>query len=77
MPHHNIVFHDLLKLLPWGTFDELVDKHKADADARGLRSKSHLIALLYGQLPVLRACVRLCAAWRANLWLFTMSAERR
>jgi len=50
VPHHNIVFHDLLKLLPWGTFDELVDKHKADADARGLRSKSHLIALLYGQL---------------------------
>ncbi|HLP66008.1 MAG TPA: IS4 family transposase [Rhizobium sp.] len=50
MPHHNIVFHDLLKLVPWSTLEELVKRHGADADAREFKTKEHLIALLYGQL---------------------------
>lgn len=50
MRHQNSVFHSLLKHVPWGTFDRLVEEHRADADARRLKTKSQLIAMLYGQL---------------------------
>lgn len=48
--HKNTVFHDLLKLIPWATFDRLVDEHDSDALARTFKSRDQLIALLYGQL---------------------------
>jgi transposase len=47
--HQNIVLHDLLKQIPWATFDQLVEQHEADADQRGVARKAHLIALLLGQ----------------------------
>jgi len=47
--HQNIVFHDLLKWIPWAEFDRLVAKHNADHRVRRLPSKSHFIAMLYGQ----------------------------
>jgi hypothetical protein len=47
--HHNSVFHDLLKQVPWGEFDWLVTAHAADARVRRLTTKSQLIALLYAQ----------------------------
>lgn len=50
MPHQNIVFHGLLKHIPWGVLDRLVEKHHADPDPRGLKTQAHLIAMLYGQL---------------------------
>ena len=50
MRHHNSVFHDLLKRLPWALFDRLVEEHKADHRVRRLSTKNQLIALLYGQL---------------------------
>ena len=50
MRHQNSVFHGVLKHIPWGAFDRLVATHGADAKARRLTSKSHLIAMLYGQL---------------------------
>ncbi len=50
MPHHNSVFHDVLKLLPWDEVDRLTRAHDADGSARLLKTKPHLIALLYGQL---------------------------
>jgi Domain of unknown function (DUF4372) len=50
VPHQNSVFHDLLKLVPWGEFERLVERHGADDAARRLKAKGHLIALLYGQL---------------------------
>ena len=50
MPHHNSVFHDVLKLVPWAEVDRLVEEHDADASARQLKTKDHLIAVLYGQL---------------------------
>jgi IS4 transposase len=49
VPHQNIVFHDLLKQIPWGTFDLLVERHNADWDDRSATSKAHLIAMLYAQ----------------------------
>lgn len=50
MRHQNSVFHDVLKHVPWGVFDGLVDAHKADKHVRRLSTKSQFIALLYGQL---------------------------
>jgi hypothetical protein len=48
--HHNSVFHDLVKRIPWATFDRLVRSHGADRRVRRLPTKSQLLALLYGQL---------------------------
>ncbi len=50
MPHQNIVFHELLKHIPWTVLDRLVEEHHADPDPRGLKTRAHLIAMLYGQL---------------------------
>ena len=47
--HQNIVFHGLLKHVPWAVLDQLVEQYEPDADPRGLPLKAHLIALLYGQ----------------------------
>ena len=49
VPHQNIVFHGLLKHIPWSSVDRLVDQFDADRDPRGLRTKAHLIAMLYAQ----------------------------
>jgi hypothetical protein len=50
MRHQNSVFHDLLKHVPWGDFERLVDEHKSDHRVRRLSTKSQFIALLYAQL---------------------------
>jgi hypothetical protein len=48
--HQNIVFHSLLKPIPWSVFDRLVDQHGADRDDRGIKCRAHLIAMLWAQL---------------------------
>jgi len=50
MRHQNSVMHELLKQVPWATFDRLVEEHEADARIRRLTTKSQFVALLYGQL---------------------------
>ena len=50
MPHQNTVFHDLLKLVPWDDFEAIVRRHGGDDMERGFKTKTQLIALLYGQL---------------------------
>ena len=50
MPHHNTVFRDILKLVPWHRFEVLVDQYDADARVRRLPTKVQFMALLYGQL---------------------------
>jgi hypothetical protein len=47
--HQNIVFHGVLKHIPWSVVDRLVEEFDADPDPRGLKTKAHLIAMLYGQ----------------------------
>jgi IS4 transposase len=47
--HQNIVFHGVLKHVPWVIVDRLVEKHGADWDPRVLKTKAHLIAMLYAQ----------------------------
>src|SRR5882724_4185453 len=37
--HQNIVFHALLKQIPWGVVDRLVEEHGADGDPRRLKTK--------------------------------------
>lgn len=50
MRHHNSVFHQLLKQVPWAAFERLVEEHGADWRVRRLSTKSQFVALLYGQL---------------------------
>lgn len=50
MPHENIVFHSLLKQIPWPVLDRAVEQHEADLDSRALKAKPHLIAMLFAQL---------------------------
>jgi IS4 transposase len=47
--HQNIVFQEVLKLLPWAIFDRLVEKSGGDDDPRCVKTKAHLIAMLYAQ----------------------------
>src|SRR5258707_2280952 len=47
--HQNIVFHGLLKHIPWSMLDRLVDQYNADWDGRVVKSRAHLIAMLYAQ----------------------------
>jgi hypothetical protein len=48
--HQNIVFHGLLKPVPWMVVDRLVEKHEADRDPRALEARPHLIAMVFAQL---------------------------
>src|SRR5580704_12182595 len=36
--HQNIVFHGLLKHIPWEIFAKLVEQHDADGDPRGVKT---------------------------------------
>jgi hypothetical protein len=49
VPHQNIVFHGLLKHVPWGAVDRLVEEHEPDLDPRALKAKPHVVAMLYAQ----------------------------
>jgi len=48
--HQNTVFRTLLKHLPWGEFERLVEEHGADEDERGFTTKTQLVAMIYAQL---------------------------
>jgi hypothetical protein len=41
MPHHNSIFHHLLKVIPHHRFERLVDVHKGDYRVRHLRCLYH------------------------------------
>lgn len=48
--HHNSVFHDLSKRVPWAASERLAQAHGADHRVRRLPTKSQFTALLHGQL---------------------------
>jgi hypothetical protein len=48
--HQNIVFHGVLKHVPWAVVDRLVEQHDAGRDPRALNAKAQLVAMLYAQL---------------------------
>ena len=64
--HHNIVFHGVLKHVPWAVLDRLVEEHGADRDARGLKTKAHLIAMLYAQFCGSRGLREIEASLRSH-----------
>jgi hypothetical protein len=69
--HTNTVFHDLLKLVPWGKFDRLVIEHGSDTLVRKLTTRQQFIALLFGQLAganSLRDIVTSLESHRARLY---------
>src|SRR5438105_12536825 len=53
--HQNIVFHELLKLIPWAVVDCLEAQHEAEHDPRALKPRPHLIAMLLAQICGLRS----------------------
>jgi hypothetical protein len=53
--HQNIVFHEFLKLVPWGVVDRLEAQHEAERDPRALKPRPHLIAMLLAQICGLRS----------------------
>lgn len=50
MPVQATLFSELLQHVPWGVFDRAVREHRADKGHRSLSARSHLVALLSGQL---------------------------
>ena len=66
MPHQNIVFHGLLKPIPWAIFDHLVEQYGADRDDRGIRCKAHLIALLLAQFSGARGLREIEASLKSH-----------
>ena len=66
MRHQNIAFYGLLKHVPWQLLDKLVDQYKAEPDSRGLKSKAHLIAMLYAQLCGARGLREIEAGLRSH-----------
>ena len=80
MRHHNSVFHQLLKHLPWEEFDALVKEHRADARVRRLTTRSQFLAMLYGQLAgaaSLREIVGGIESHRARLYHLGATLPRR
>lgn len=50
MPVQATLFSRLLQHLPWADLDRAVARHRTDAGHRGLDARSHLVALIAGQL---------------------------
>lgn len=50
MRHQNSVLHSVIKQVPWGEFDRLVNVHGTDYRTRRLSTKGQFLALLFGQL---------------------------
>ena len=80
MQHQNTVFHGILKHVPWGEFDRLVERHGADFRVRTLATKDQFVALLYGQLSgaaSLREVVNGLASHAGRLYHLGVEPVRR
>jgi IS4 transposase len=80
MRHQNSVMHELLKRIPWGQFEAVVEKHDADWCVRKLSTKSQLVALLHAQLSgasSLREIVTTMASHEARLYHLGATAPKR
>src|SRR3984893_17882370 len=80
MSHHNTVFADILKFIPWQRFESLVEEYDADARVRRLSTKGQFLALLYGQLSgasSLREIVTGLSSHAARLYHLGADAVRR
>ena len=66
MRHHNTVFHDLLKRIPWARFEALVEEHGTDDLVRRFTSRHQLVALLFAQLGGLGSIRELATAMESH-----------
>ena len=80
MRHTNSVFHDILKLVPWTTFDKLVDEYGTDAAARSFKTRHQFISLLFAQLggaSSLREIEAVMSSHQARLYHLGAKAPKR
>ena len=80
MQHRNTLLHDVLKPMPWGAFDRLVEKHDSDKHVRTLSSKSHRVALVQAQLSgvtSLREIEATAASHETKLYHLGVKAPKR
>ena len=80
MRHNNSVLHEVLKYVPWSSFERIVDDFRADKRVRQLTTKNQFVALLYGQLSnaaSLREIEGGLQSHRARLYHVGGSAVRR
>jgi IS4 transposase len=80
MRHQNILFHSIMKHIPWSQFDQLVEVHGADARVRRLSTRSQFLALLHGQFSgasSLREIVTGLESHEARLYHLGMEPVRR
>jgi hypothetical protein len=78
--HTNSVFHDLLKLVPWTTFDRLVGEFGADDSVRSFTTRHQFQALLFAQLggaSSLREVEAVMASHQARLYHLGATAPKR
>lgn len=79
MPHQNTVLHNLLKHIPWDRFEAIIKAHGTDA-GRSLTTRTHFLAMLYGQLcgaGGLRETVESLKSHEASLYHLGMMAVPR
>jgi len=55
VPHQNTVFRQLIKRLPFGALDRLIERHRADKGVRRLRTRELLLTLLFAQVSDARS----------------------
>jgi len=80
MRHHTTLLHDIMKPMPWGGFDRLVEKYAADKGVRRLSTKSQFVTLLHAQLSgatSLREAVATFASHQARIYHLGVTAPRR
>ena len=80
MRHKNSLLHEILKPVPWGRFDSLVDKHGSDKAVRRLSTKSQFVALVHAQLSgaaSLREIVATLESHSARLYHLGVNAPKR
>ena len=80
MRHELTVFEDVLKGIPWGTFDRLVVARGADDKTRSFDSRDHLVALIgaaLGGLNGLRQSIAGLLPGRGPLYLMGTRPPRR
>ena len=80
MRHTNSVFHDILKLVPWATFDRLVGEYGTDDGARGFTTRNQFLVLLFAQLggaSSLREVEAVMASHQARLYHVGAKAPKR
>jgi Transposase DDE domain/Domain of unknown function (DUF4372) len=78
--HTNSVFHDLLKLVPWTTFDKLVEELGTDEAVRRFTTRHQLLVLLFAQFggaSSLREVEAVMASHQARLYHVGAKAPKR